>query len=95
MSKSTQELIDLINRSPDIGDGWRKCSFKLWPLVFNNANREVFQLSETNHCVRIKPIPTSLLNQIKEWEIETKKQIEAHDRHERIRSQAADMIWNS
>lgn len=45
-------MLDLIERSPDIGDGWRQVSDALWKHVVAQAHPELTELDPTNKRVR-------------------------------------------
>ena len=50
-------LIRLIKRSPDLGDGWRQYSEILWDVVARTVNdhKELFELDEENKRIRLSP----------------------------------------
>lgn len=76
-------LIALIERSKDIGDGWRECSDICWQLVQENyAEEDLFDLDHERQRVRIKPKPSidDLANQIEQWREKTITELRMHDR---------------
>lgn len=59
-------LLKLINRSPDIGDGWRQTSQKLWEsLVLKLFHIDLMELDHENTRVRLTSDGNTLLRYIK------------------------------
>ena len=81
-TSQTHEIKELILRSPDIGDGWRQISSSIWNIVSKNADPKVFELATGWHQIRIKPTPEDLMNQIKDWEQDTRRELAARERAE-------------
>ena len=46
-------MLKLIQRSADIGDGWRQVSSALWHHVADQTLSELTELDEPNHRVRL------------------------------------------
>lgn len=46
-------LLRLIERSPDIGEGWRQVSQLLWPTVSANCHPQLMELNTENRRIRI------------------------------------------
>lgn len=55
-----KSLLKLIGRSKDVGDGWRKVSVTLWPMV-SMANPDLVELDDENHRVRLTDTGTIVL----------------------------------
>jgi hypothetical protein len=49
------ELLRLILRSPDVGDGWRNVSGVLWEHVVKNAVIDLVEFDYENKRVRFSP----------------------------------------
>jgi hypothetical protein len=47
-----KSFMQLIARSPDIGDGWRQVSKTLWPLVESFKSAELIETASATHRVR-------------------------------------------
>ena len=52
ITKQNKELVRLIERSPDIGDGWRQCTEAIWPLVVERAPSELVELDPALFRIR-------------------------------------------
>lgn len=55
MTKITENqkiMLDLIQRSPDIGDGWRQVSDGLWEHVVKQSHADLTELDATAKRVR-------------------------------------------
>lgn len=91
-------LISLINRSRDIGDGWRECSDICWQLVKEHqAEEDIFNMDHNLQRVRLKPKnhkPTmeDLLNQIYEWHEKAWLELKIHDRKIEAQKRAANIF---
>ncbi|OAN76672.1 hypothetical protein A8B82_14835 [Sulfitobacter sp. EhC04] len=58
VSKLTENeiiLLKLIERSPDIGDGWRQVSGSLWPLIAKQSHPDLTELDAANKRIRFTP----------------------------------------
>ncbi len=47
-----RDMLRLVQRSPDIGDGWRQVSEMLWPLVTSSGHTELLEKDAENLRVR-------------------------------------------
>lgn len=52
ISENQKIMLDLIQRSPDIGDGWRQVSDGLWGHVVEQAHPDLTELDTTTKRVR-------------------------------------------
>ncbi|AGH07440.1 hypothetical protein SUFG_00073 [Sulfitobacter phage phiCB2047-B] len=52
LSKNEITMLKLIERSKDIGDGWRQASDQLWPHVVKEANKNLTELD--HHLKRVR-----------------------------------------
>ena len=94
----TKDLIKLVEKSPDLGNGWKEVSKQLWPVISKHADLNVFelksdfdyQLYDFIHYIRI--IPKSLSQQIEEWEMETKEEIDLYDRRISAQTRAKNIF---
>jgi hypothetical protein len=48
-------MLRLIERSPDIGEGWRQCSTPLWPHVVDQSPPDLVELDHEQKRVRFTP----------------------------------------
>lgn len=88
----TPEILrDLILRSVDLGDGWRKVSDTLWNLVVDQ-NLNGFELDHYKQWIRIKPTPEDLMNQIKAWKLEAEAELRKHDRLQEAKVEARNLF---
>ena len=58
MSKLTENqriMLQLIQRSPDLGDGWRQVSDALWRHVVDQAHPDLTELDEKQRRIRFTP----------------------------------------
>ena len=64
LTPQDKNFINLILRSPDIGDGWRNSSNTLWPIVQGMAEDqpELFELGEKT--IRLTPVARILMEYI-------------------------------
>lgn len=91
-------LISLINRSKDIGDGWRECSDICWGLLEDIERPDLFELDHSRQRVRIKSEPINkstideLTDQIYEWREKTILELRRREAHERAKLQAKDLL---
>lgn len=46
LSTGAKSFLRLVQRSKDIGDGWRQVSAVLWPLVIGFENKELIEVDE-------------------------------------------------
>lgn len=53
MTQIQRDLLRLIQRSPDIGEGWRQVSQLLWPTVSGNCHPHLTELDAENRRIRI------------------------------------------
>jgi hypothetical protein len=53
MEKVDTSLLKLIQRSADIGDGWRQVNDLLWPSVLEYKDQDLIDLDHENKCVRV------------------------------------------
>lgn len=53
LSQPQRDLLRLIVRSPDNGDGWRKVSKLLWPTVTQYTNPALVELDADNMRLRL------------------------------------------
>ena len=94
----TKDLIKLVERSPDLGNGWKQVSKQLWPIISEHADLNVFELRKdfdyqlTDFIYYIRIIPKSLFQQIKEWEKETKEEIALYDRRISAQTRAKNIF---
>lgn len=89
----------LVQRSPDIGNGWRECSEICWDLVLEHQGPEEnpFELDHYNRRVRIrekpkKPSMDDLLNQIYEWRERATDELRRFERHELAEERASNLL---
>ncbi len=61
------DILRLIERSKDIGDGWRQCSQRLWPAITTEAAKleELVELDKENQRIRITAAGKTLLKWVK------------------------------
>ena len=52
VTENQRIMLSLINRSPDIGDGWRQVSDMLWRHVKDQAHPDLTELDEGQKRVR-------------------------------------------
>lgn len=52
LNQADKDLLRLINRSPDIGSGWRQVGKMLWPHVTKIAHSDLTELDEANLRIR-------------------------------------------
>jgi len=52
ITENQRIMLQLIKRSPDIGDGWRQVSGTLWPLVGEQAHPDLTELDADTKRVR-------------------------------------------
>ena len=55
LSDNDLSFLKLLMRSPDLGDGWRKSSERVWPLVTGFSKQELVELDHDNKRVRLTP----------------------------------------
>lgn len=56
LNESDKEIMKLIQRSPDQGDGWRTVSSMLWkPVIVSFTQKELLEIDEENQRVRLSP----------------------------------------
>jgi len=54
VSQESRDILALISRSPDRGEGWRTVSPILWEeLIVPFPDKELLELDESNHKVRL------------------------------------------
>lgn len=53
LSKQNRNIIRLIARSADIGEGWRQASFTTWPLLMAFPHAELIERDTENVRVRL------------------------------------------
>lgn len=63
ISDRTRDLLQLVERSKDVGQGWRHVSDVLWPHVQNWAGEapELFELRLDEQFIRLSPEGTTVL----------------------------------
>lgn len=91
-STSLKEFLDLLNRSPDLGDGWRQVSETLWPFVEDLTEEKTLEINHELKRVRFKPTPADLARQIEEWRIATQRELNSHDRQELSKERASKLF---
>ena len=52
LNQADKDLLRLINRSPDMGGGWRQVSKMLWPHITKTAHSDLTELDEANLRIR-------------------------------------------
>lgn len=55
LSDNDRSFLQLLMRSPDLGDGWRQSSEVVWPLVAKFSKQELVELDNDNKRVRLTP----------------------------------------
>jgi hypothetical protein len=55
LTPEARELLRLIKRSEDTGEGWRQVNAQLWPHVLAWANTELTELDHKNKQIRLTP----------------------------------------
>lgn len=55
ITQSQRDLLNLINRSHDIGDGWRQSSDILWPHIKSVLPNELVEIREDEKQLRLTP----------------------------------------
>lgn len=53
VTENQKIFLDLIERSPDMGDGWRTVSDALWPHALQQAHPLLTELDRDNKRVRL------------------------------------------
>ena len=53
LTSSEKDLLRIIARSDDIGDGWRQCSDATWTLVEQFRQRELIDTDEARRRVAL------------------------------------------
>ncbi len=48
IKKNEKSFLKLLLRSPDEGDGWRKVSSMVWPLVESFGPKELIETKDSN-----------------------------------------------
>ena len=98
MTQYSSTLEDLINRSEDLGHGWRQCSDLCWQLVTEcQADNDIFELDHSKQRVRIKTKPkkpsmNDLLNQIYEWREKSILELRRREALDRAKLQAKGLL---
>ena len=99
-----KDLITLIKRSNDIGDGWRIISNICWPFALQLKDSKLFEFDHHRKRIRIKPKrppmtapppkpkAEQLFEQIAEWRTEKLKELEMHERQETAKSTARSLF---
>jgi len=55
ITKKDREILLLLMRSRDSGDGWRNVSKACWPLVESFDEKKLLEIDSDNHRVRLSP----------------------------------------
>lgn len=56
MTSQQRDLMRLVLRSDDIGEGWRQVSEMLWPMVLELYVEELYELDPDNKRVRFNDV---------------------------------------
>lgn len=54
LTNSQENFLRLILRSPDIGEGWRRFSKQVWPLIENFGRKEMLEVDGTKEGGKIR-----------------------------------------
>lgn len=66
MPYEAEQLIHLVRRSPDIGDGWRQVSPALWVPVLHWAKQAPMDIDHDNKRVRLNSDGNVLVKYLKD-----------------------------
>lgn len=53
LSQRDKYFLALLDRAPDLGDGWRQVAKVIWPIVEGFSKRELLELDEEHLRVRL------------------------------------------
>lgn len=82
-AQSVAAMKHMILQCPDSGNGWRSVNDeRLWSHLYMNGDSKNFEFDHYQMRIRIKPTLDDLMNQIEDWETETKRELVARDRAE-------------